>query len=203
MLLWIGPDRDFEIGDAPGVGDQIGGRLITVPSGFVRGVEAGRRIAPQRHDVTDARAVIGAQRCANFLLRGADAGKMRRRLHRRLAYNTLDQGVSAFAGRTAGAVGHGDKCGVQRLEPGRRLPQVRLHLRGLRREELERDVNMRSGAAAQRNGLGGHQANSTSLLGNESEMTRGSWAIHSTTVSLPASLLAGGTRSERTLVRPA
>ena len=147
MLLGIGSDRDFEIGDPPGVGDQIGGRLVAVGRGFVRGVEPGRRIAAQRHDVADVGCAIGAQGRANFVLRGADAGQMRRRLHRRLAHEAFKQRMGAFAGRPSGAVGHRDEGGVQRLEPGRRLPQIRLHLGVFGREELKRDLNPGSGAA--------------------------------------------------------
>ena len=65
VALRIGGDRDLEIADSPGVGDQVGGRAIAVGRGFIRGVEAGRRIAAQRHDMAHARAVIGAKGRAN------------------------------------------------------------------------------------------------------------------------------------------
>ena len=155
-------------------------------------VEAGRRVAAQRHDMAHARVVIGAERPADFVLRRADAGQMRGGLHRRFAHEPRDGRVRALAGRAAGAVGDRDEVRVERLEPLRRLPEVRLHLRRLRREELEGDANGRAGSA-QRNGLG-HQANSTSLFGKESEMIRGSSASQSATVSLPDSPFAGGTR---------
>src|SRR5207247_1929857 len=45
--------------------------------------------------------------------------------------------VGALAGRSAGTVGDRDKARPQRLEPLDRDPQPLLHLRRLRREELE------------------------------------------------------------------
>src|SRR6185437_4506301 len=140
--------------------------------------------------------MVGAKRLANVIARGADAGQMRGGLHGRFPRDALDQRMSALAGGAAGAVGDGHEGGAQGFEPSRRFPQVRLHFRGFRREELERDLDLRSGAA-QRDCFHSHQANSASALGKTSEMTRGSSAIHRTTVSLPASPLAGGTRSER------
>ena len=55
--------------------------------------------------------------------------------------------MGALASGSPGAVSHRDERRVQRLELGRRLPQVRLHLGALGREELERHLNLRSGAA--------------------------------------------------------
>ena len=144
MPLGIGPDRNLESADLLGVGDELGRRPIAVGMRLVGRVEAGRRVAAQGHDVAHARAVIGGKRLANLVARGADAGEMRGGLHRRLAHQPGDRGVGALAGRAARAVGDGDEGGVERLEPARRLPQVRLHLRRLRREELERDPDGRA-----------------------------------------------------------
>ena len=57
MLLRIGPDRDLEIADRLGVGDEVGGRPIAVGMRLVGRVEAGRRIAAQRDDMAHAGAV--------------------------------------------------------------------------------------------------------------------------------------------------
>src|SRR6202044_4281276 len=116
--------------------------------------------------------------------------------------HALDQRMGALARRAAGAVSDRDEGGIERLETRGRLPQVRLHVRAFRREKLEGDTNLRAGAA-QRKGFRSHHANSVSRFRKSSEMTRGSSAIHSATVSLPASPLAGGTRSMRMAVRPA
>ena len=201
MALRIGSDRHLKA-HVGGVQDQFGGRSIAAGRGFVRRIEAGWRIAAQGHDVAHAGGMIVAKRLANFITCGADTGQMRRGLHRRLARHAFDQRVGALAGRTAGAVSDRHEGGIQWLEARGRFPQVRLHVRVFRREKLERDMNLRPGAA-QRKGFRSHQANSVSLFRKSSEMTRGSSAIHSATVSLPASPLAGGTRSRRMAARPA
>ena len=173
MLLGIGPDRDLEIADLLGVGDEFGGRPVAVRVRLVGRVEARRRIAAQGHDMAHAGAVIGGKRLADFVPRRADAGQMRRRLHRRFANEPRDRRVGALAGRAACAVGDRDESRVERLEPPRRLPEARLHLARLRRKELEGDADGRA-RPAQRNVLHGHQANSASAFGNRSEMIRGS-----------------------------
>ena len=111
--------------------------------------------------------------------------------------------MGAFAGRPAGAVGHRDEGGVQRLEPGRRLPQVRLHLRAFWAGRTRTRPEPRVPARLRGTGFAAIRRTPRRSWGIESEMIRGSSAIHSATVSLPASPAAGGTRSERTLARPA
>ena len=192
MLLGIGGDRDLEIADRLRRGDEIGGRSIAVGSGFVGRVEAGRRIAAQRDDVAHAGFVIVAKRLVDLAARGADAGQMRRGLHRRFAHDALDRRMGALARRAAGAIGDRDETGLSGSSRSIASHKVRLHLLGLGREELERDLDRRAGAA-EGDRFRGHQANSRRRFGKASEMTRGSSASQNATVSLPASPLAGGT----------
>ena len=144
--------------------------------------------------------MIVAQGLANLIARGADAGEVRGGLHRRLARHALDERVGALPGRAAGAVSDGDEGGIERLEARGGLPQVRLHLRRLRREKLERDMDLGAGAA-QGKGLHRPSGKLRVVFWKSSEITRGSSAIHSATVSLPDSPLAGGTRSMRMAVK--
>jgi hypothetical protein len=53
MALGIGPDRHFKAHFCS-VGNEFGGRSIAAGNGFVRRVEACRRVAAQRHDVAYA-----------------------------------------------------------------------------------------------------------------------------------------------------
>ena len=96
-------------------------------------------IAAQRHDVADADLVIAGDDLVDLAARGADAGQMRGRQQRGLAEDAGDGGMGALAGRSAGAIGHRDEIRRERRQPVDGLPQVLLHLLGLRREELEGD----------------------------------------------------------------
>ena len=119
--------------------------LVAVRVALVRRVEAGRRVAAQRDDVPDAGAADRRARRSRISSRDAPtqvrcaAGFIVVSLH-----EAGDRRVGALARRAAGAVGDRDEGRVERLEPPRRLPQVRLHLRRLRREELERDADRRA-----------------------------------------------------------
>ncbi len=73
---------------------------------------------------------------------------MRRRRQQRFGQDALDRRMGALAGRAAGAVGHRDEIRRQRRQPRDRLPQRLLHLRRLRREEFERDMQPASVAGA-------------------------------------------------------
>ena len=82
------------------------------------------------------------RRTATRLRNRVDAGEMRGRLEMRLLQDAGDGGVSALAGRTAGAVGHRDESRIERLEPADGAPQRLLHRLRSRREELERHVDV-------------------------------------------------------------
>ena len=77
----------------------------------------------------------------DLVARRAHAGQMRGRRQRGLGEDALHRRVGALARRAARAVGHRHEIRPQRREPLDRLPQRALHLLGLRREELERDVD--------------------------------------------------------------
>ena len=66
-----------------------------------------------------------------------DRGQVRDRQQRRVGRDLLGDLDRARAGRPAGAVGHGHEGRLQRLEFANRLPQQRVLVRRLRREELE------------------------------------------------------------------
>src|SRR5437763_8310976 len=63
---------------------------------------------------------------------------MRGGFERRLIADPAHGRVGALAGRAAGSVSNGDEARRQRFEPFDDLPEARLHLRRLWREELER-----------------------------------------------------------------
>ena len=83
--------------------------------------------------------MIAADDLVDFAPRRADAGQVRCRQQLGFSQDAGDGGMGALAGRTAGAIGHGDEVGRERRQTLDRLPQAALHLLGLRREELERD----------------------------------------------------------------
>ena len=140
MLLRIGRDRHLEIADALDPGDEFGGILVSAGMRRVGCAEAARRIAAQRHDMPDADVAIIAHHRIDFLARGIDAGQMRRRHQRGLVEHALHGRVRAFAGRTAGAIGHRHEMRMQRREPLDRVPERTLHLLGLGRKEFERHL---------------------------------------------------------------
>ena len=105
--------------------------------------DAARRIAAQRHDVAHARLPIGADHAVDLIARRADASEMRGRRQRGLGEDALHRRVRALARRAARAVRDRDEIRPQGAKPLDRVPQRALHLVGLRREELERDVDAR------------------------------------------------------------
>src|SRR5215467_13922773 len=69
---------------------------------------------------------------------------MRGGRERGLVEDTLDGRVRALAGRAAGAVSDRHEARGERRQPRDRFPQRLVHLLGLRREELEGDVDAAS-----------------------------------------------------------
>ena len=151
MLFRIGRDRDLDIGitllDA---GDEIGRALIAVGMGLVGGADAGGGIAAQRHDMADADLVIARHHVVDLAPGRADAGQMRGRGQAGLFQDAGNGGMGALPRRSAGAIGHRDEVGAERRQPVDGLPQAALHLLGLRREELERDLRRMRARAARR-----------------------------------------------------
>ena len=141
MLLRVGRDRHFDVGDALDAGNQIGAVGIAAGVRRVFLADAADRIAAQRHDVAHAGLVISADDVIDLATRRAHAGQMRGRRQRGLGEDTLHRRVGALARRAAGAVGDRHEVRPQRREPLDRLPQRALHLFGLRREELERHAD--------------------------------------------------------------
>ena len=142
MLLRIGRDRHFDVGDALDAGDQIGARSgsrrdaarispPTPPVGSPRSATMWRTPASRYDWITASISALG---------RG-DAGQMRGRRQRGLGQDAPHRGVRALARRAAGAIGHRDEIRRERREPRDRLPEILLHLLGLRRKELERDAD--------------------------------------------------------------
>src|SRR5205085_11316394 len=58
--------------------------------------------------------------------------------------------MRALAGRSAGAIGHGNEARLERLESLDRLPQRLRHLFRLRRKEFEADLDVAAGFREQR-----------------------------------------------------
>ena len=137
-----GRDADLEIGYALEPGDQVVGAGIASGMGRVA-VSSGGGIAPERDDVAHARFPIAARDCVHLLAGGADAGEMGGRLEPGLPADARDRGMGAIAGRAAGAVSDRNEARGKRLQPLDRRPQLLGHLIGLRREELERDLERR------------------------------------------------------------
>ncbi len=105
--LRIGGDRDLEIRDALEPGDQVGRVGVALR---MRGVAlAGRRVAPQRHDVAHAGVPVLPRDVVHLSAAGADAGEVRGRRQRRLRHDAADGRVGARLRAAAGAVGDGDE----------------------------------------------------------------------------------------------
>ena len=88
--------------------------------------------------MADPRLPIVAGNAVDLFAARGDAGQMRGRFERRLIADPAHGRVGALAGRAAGSVSNGDEARRQRFEPFDDLPEARLHLRRLWREELER-----------------------------------------------------------------
>ena len=140
VLLGVSGDRNLDVAMLPlDAGNKLRRIAIAVRMRGVGGADAAWRIAAQRDDMADADIVIAADDIVDLAARSADAGQMRCRQQLGFSQDAGDGGMGALAGRTAGAIGHGDEVGRERRQTLDRLPQAALHLLGLRREELERD----------------------------------------------------------------
>ena len=85
MLLWIGRDRNLDIGKPLDAGDQIGAVLIAAGMRRVALADAADRIAAQRYDMADAGLAVAADHVVDLSAGGSDAGQMRCRRQRGLA----------------------------------------------------------------------------------------------------------------------
>jgi hypothetical protein len=141
MLLRIGRDGDLEVADRLDAGHEIAGLLKSAGMRLIGRADAGHRIAAKRHDVTHAGIPVGANNLVHVLFRGRNAGEVRSGLEMRFLYEPRDRGVGALAGGAAGAIGDGDELRIKGSETLDGGPERRLHLRGLRREELEGDLD--------------------------------------------------------------
>jgi hypothetical protein len=140
VLFGIGGDGNLDIAMLPlDAGHQIRRMAVAIRMGGVGGADAIRRIAAKCDDVADADLVIAVDDIVDLAARRADAGQMRGRDQAGLGQDAGDGGVGAFPRRSAGAIGHRDESGCQRRETLDGLPQISLHLLGLRREELKGD----------------------------------------------------------------
>ena len=133
----IGGDRDFEIGDPPQAGHQIGRVVIAVRVRLIgrrraAGRRAGRRCGARRPPSIDARHLV------HLPAAGADAGQMRRRHQGGLPHDAGHSRVGARARAAAGAIGDRHEARAQRLKPADAAPELCLQCLGLRRKELER-----------------------------------------------------------------
>src|ERR1700759_789538 len=110
--------------------------------------------------------------------------------------------MGALARRATGAVCHRDEVGGKRRQAADRVPQGRLHLGRLRREELERDADAVGVAdeAARARALAHH---ATSRFAEVASARRGSRASHSETAILPSEWGSGGKLWCETTSRPA
>jgi magnesium-transporting ATPase (P-type) len=133
--------RHFDIGDALDAGNEIGRILIAARMRRIFVADAADRIATQRHDVAHAGSAIAADHLVDLGAGRGNASEMRGGRQRGFAQNALDGRVRALAGRAAGAVCHGYEARGERRQPCDRFPQRLVHLLGLRREELEGDVD--------------------------------------------------------------
>src|SRR5258705_7259431 len=140
MFFGIGRNRNLDVAvlllDAC---NKLGRRAIAIGMRGIGRADAARRIAAQRDDVADADIVIAADDLVDLAARGANAGQMRGRQEIGLGEDAGNGGMSALAGRAAGAIGHGNEIRGERRETLDGLPQALLHLLGLRRKELEGD----------------------------------------------------------------
>ena len=202
VLLGIAGDRHLERCnrlDAPG---EIGGVHVAAGRRLIARADAVRRIAAQGHDVAHAEIPIVADDLVDLAFRRRDAGEMRRWLQRRLAQDAGNSGVSALAGRAAGAISDRDIFRAERFEPPDRAPQRLVHGCRLGREELERHVD---GAAAENAALGfggcEHHA-ATSTLAPRRFLrpdTAGFCPSQSETVSLPPAGSGASSRKRASL----
>ena len=141
MHLRIGRHGDVERRDLLQAGDELGGVAVAARMRPVAGTGFGG-IAAKRDDVAHPDVPIVARDSVDLLARRCNARQVRRRRELGLLEDPLDRRVGALSGRTAGPVSNRDKARMQRLESLDRLPQVLLHLLGLRREEFEADLNV-------------------------------------------------------------
>src|SRR5450755_4814766 len=94
--------------------------------------------------------------------------------------------MGALARGAAGAIGHRDEIGRQRLEPLDRLPQNYLHRLVFRREEFERHIDAAFLAAGKAAGANGTVHHATSRRAGAASSARTSRASHSDTAILPS-----------------
>ena len=122
----------------------------------VRRADAGGRIAAQRHDVADADLVIARDHVVDIDARRIHASEMRGRNEIGLVEDAGNGGVGALARGATGAIGHRDEIRGEGGETFDHIPQAALHLLGLRREELKRDIRQAGldGAGLGRAGFG-------------------------------------------------
>ena len=140
MGFRIGGDADLEIGHPLQASHQIGGIGITTRMRRIAAVCSTRRVAAQRHDMADASLPVVAGDGVDFLAGGGNTGQMRRRLQHCFLADAADRRMGALAGRAAGSVSNRDKARPQRLDALDHGPEPLVHVRRLRREELEGDA---------------------------------------------------------------
>ena len=153
--------------------------------------------------MADAGGPIGAHHVVDLLARRRDAGEMGGGRELRFGDDPRHGCVGALARAAARAVGDRDETRRQRREPGDRLPQRRLHLGRLRREEFERDMHVVVAGPAQAQRCDSHHATSRAVRGSGSDIILGSRATQSETVSLSPASAAGARSRWLTIARPA
>jgi hypothetical protein len=101
------------------------------------GLRVAGRVATQRQDVADARASILPDHSPQLGDRVVDGRQVADRGQRGIRGDAFGDPHGRVAGRTTGAVGHGDEGRSQRLQLANGPPEQRLALLGLRRKEFE------------------------------------------------------------------
>ena len=123
---------------------QLGPVRETAGDGLELGLPLGR-VAPQGEHVLDAGVAHLAEHVVKLLARVAHAGEMRHRLDAELVLDALHDVDRERARAAARAIGDGDEGRARGCAAPPGLEQLLLALRGLGREELEREARPRAG----------------------------------------------------------
>ena len=140
MRLGISAHAELEVELLAQPFDEVGGIRKAAGMRLVCGTDTGNRITTQRDEMAHAGVPVLTRHLDDLVARGTDAGEMCGGAQRGVGEQAAHGGVRPLTRRAAGAVGHGNEVRGERCQAFDGAPELRVHLLGLRWEELEGDA---------------------------------------------------------------